>query len=117
MRDTPRLDPVLDAAGPAALPRHNGELIFAAPWESRVFGIAVALQQQGVFEWPEFQQALIAEIAAWERQHPDRAGWHYYERWQAALETLLAHKGVCDDAELRTRERAFAARPVGHDHR
>ena len=28
--------------GPAALPRDNGELIFAAPWEGRAVALAVA---------------------------------------------------------------------------
>ena len=31
----------LDLAGPAAPPRDNGELVFAQPWESRAFGMAV----------------------------------------------------------------------------
>ena len=32
--------------GTAALPRKNGELVFQALWEGRVFGIAVALSDQ-----------------------------------------------------------------------
>ena len=34
---------LLDSSGPAAPPRDNGELVFAAPWESRAFGLALAL--------------------------------------------------------------------------
>ncbi len=108
---------LLANGGAAAPPRRNGELLFQAPWESRVFGMAVALHERGLFEWREFQQALIAEIAAWERQHRDGAGWHYYERWQAALETLLARKGVCQSGELQARVDALGRRPLGHDHR
>ena len=112
-------EPLLDVAGPAAPPRRNGELAFAAPWESRVFGLAVTLHEQGLFEWDEFRACLIAEIAAWERQEHDDADdseWSYYARWQAALETLLARKGLCDAAELDSRERVLASRPAGHDH-
>ena len=31
--------------GAAAPPRSNGELVFEAPWESRSFGMAVALSE------------------------------------------------------------------------
>ena len=40
----------LDIEGPAAPPRSNGELVFAAPWESRAFGLAMALHDGGLFE-------------------------------------------------------------------
>ena len=117
MRNEASLHTLLATDGAVAPPRRNGELLFQAPWESRVFGIAVALYQQGLFEWREFQQSVIAEIAAWERQHPDGAGWQYYERWQAALENLLARKGLCDSRELRARADELGQRPLGHDHR
>jgi len=108
-----------EVGGPLAPPRKNGELVFAAPWESRTFGMTVALHQQGVFEWDEFRDCLIAEIARWEREHGSgcpEAEWSYYARWQAALETLLARKGVCGTTELEVRENDLAARPPGHDH-
>ena len=47
-----------------ALPRENGELIFQAPWEARAFGLAVALNQQDLYEWREFSAELAATIAA-----------------------------------------------------
>jgi nitrile hydratase accessory protein len=109
-------DDVLDASGPAAPPRQNGELVFAAPWESRLFGLTMALHQAGVFEWEEFRERLIAAIAEWERR-PERGEWRYYERWQAALERLLAAKQLCSPGDLDRRTHALAARPAGHDHR
>jgi len=59
----------LEIAGPAAPPRSNGELVFAEPWESRAFGLAVTLYDAGAFEWSQFQAALIAQIAAWAAEH------------------------------------------------
>jgi hypothetical protein len=56
----------LDIEGPAAPPRSSGELVFAEPWESRAFGMAVTLYEAGTFTWPQFQTALIARIAVWE---------------------------------------------------
>ncbi len=107
---------ILPVDGPAAPPRANGELVFAAPWESRAFGMAVSLHEQGRFEWEEFRELLIEEIGAWDRAHPDGAGYSYYARWLAALEKLLTRKGLCSAGELEAREGALAARPAGHDH-
>ena len=107
---------VLPIDGKAAPPRSNGELVFAAPWESRVFGITLALVEDGVFGWREFQAELIAEIAAWERRAEDGAVYCYYERWQAALESLLASRRICSGAEIGARAGELGARPHGHDH-
>ena len=52
--------------GVAALPRRNGELVFDEPWESRAFGLAVTASEAGAYEWEEFRQGLIAEVASWE---------------------------------------------------
>ena len=106
----------LDAEGPAAPPRRNGELVFGAPWESRLFGLTLSLHRAGLFAWEEFRARLIAEIHAWEASGHPQAEWSYYARWQAAFEALLAAKGLCAPPELELRMRAFAARPDGHDH-
>ncbi len=109
-------EPIFADDDTIAPPRQNGELVFAAPWESRVFGVAAALRERGLFTWDEFRVHLIAEIADWERNHAPGKTYSYYARWQAALERLLAEKGLCTPAELEAREHALAARPAGHDH-
>jgi nitrile hydratase accessory protein len=89
---------IADMGGRASLPRRSGELVFQAPWERKVFALAVTLCAQGVFEWEEFRERLIAAIAAAEHA----AGPHactselpsYYESWLAALEKLLSEKGI-----------------------
>ena len=63
------------------------EAPFAAPWEARVFAMAHALADRGVFHWYEFQAALITETA----EAPERP---YYERWSDALDHVLAAKQV-----------------------
>ena len=109
-------EPALDLAGPAAPPRRNGELVFEAPWESRLFGLTLALCEAGLFEWEEFRRLLIEEIGAFDAAGSAPETWSYYARWEAAFERLLAAKGVCAPAELEDRTRALAARPAGHDH-
>jgi nitrile hydratase accessory protein len=101
--------PLFAPGDPAAPPRANGELVFAAPWESRVFGLAAALRERGLFDWDEFRATLIAEIGAWERMGEPAAEFSYYACWQAALERLLAQRGVCSPAELDGRARELAS--------
>jgi nitrile hydratase accessory protein len=83
--------------GATALPRKNGELVFDEPWQGRAFGMAVALHEQGRYDWEEFRQTLIAQIAAAEA----RGGpFTYYEIWLATFEELLAKKGLLSPEEV-----------------
>jgi len=107
---------VLDSVGPAAPPRSNGELVFQAPWESRIFGLTLALHEQGRFQWQEFRERLIAAIAGAEASLGPGQAFHYYACWLEALQGLVDAKGLCDAGSLAARESAFAARPHGHDH-
>src|SRR5205823_10236652 len=94
-----------DLSDDLAVPRKNGELVFEAPWEGRVFGMAVALSDQQVYDWDAFRDRLAGEIAEAE-QFGDDSG--YYERWLASFERLLLETGVINAEELdaRTAEQA-----------
>ena len=86
-----------DLNSPAAIPRRNGEPVFNEPWESRAFGIAVALCERGLYTWDEFRDQLIAEITAADARRSQSS---YYERLLAALENLLIIKGTCPATEI-----------------
>jgi nitrile hydratase accessory protein len=106
----------LDGDRATALPRSNGELLFETPWQSRMFGAAVALQRRGALDVEEFRAELIEEIQTWQRSHdPADEGWAYYERWQAALERVLAQRGLVATTELDARAAALA-RAWSHGH-
>lgn len=114
-------DDPLDADGPAAPPRANGELVFTAPWQSRLFGTTMQLRESGRLDWERFRQGLIAAIGRHENElagDPDRSSddYDYWGCWQLALESLLDETGVLDDGELSSRSAELAARPPGHDH-
>ena len=83
--------------GSAALPRKNGELVFDEPWQGRAFGMAVALHEQGVYDWEEFRQELIARIATAEARG---GAFEYYEIWLETFERLLSRKGVVTAREV-----------------
>lgn len=103
----------LAADGPAAPPRANGELVFEAPWQSRVFGLAAAMIEGGHFSWVDFQAALIAEIAT-----ADAAGVDdYWGSWRDALLSCCETSGAVTGAEWQSRTEQLLTRPTGHDHR
>lgn len=99
-----------------APPTENGELVFEAPWEARIFAMAHHLCDAGLFSWDDFREALIEEIARWDAAHPAGEGYVYYERFQAALEALLVKRGVVATGALEAETVKLAARPQGHDH-
>jgi nitrile hydratase accessory protein len=106
----------LDVEGVASPPRSNGELAFAEPWESRAFGVTIALHQDGLFTWDEFKDRLIAAIARWEDAHPDGEGYRYYSCWLDALQTLLDDRQILPEDDVERRAAELAERPPGHDH-
>lgn len=89
-------DSIADMAGPAALPRRNGEMVFHDEWERRVFAMAVALCEAGHYGWDDFRGYLIEAIdAAGETPgHPRPEAPGYFEHWLASFERLLAEKGL-----------------------
>lgn len=92
-----------------ALPRKNGELQFEQPWEARAFGLAVALNGEGVYPWKRFSEGLAAEIGKTESAGEDAiASSKYYEHWLMALEKLVVGNGLISADELEARAVAQA---------
>ena len=61
---------------------------FHADWEARVFALNRVLLRRGVYNLDEFRDAI-------ERMPPQEyLAASYYERWLAAIRTLVAEKGV-----------------------
>ena len=95
---------VADMAGTTALPRQSGELVFQDPWEGEVFALAVALCERRLYQWSEFRDRLISEIAAAERPEISPAlRPSYYECWLAAFEALLIAKSLLPKEKIDTR--------------
>jgi nitrile hydratase accessory protein len=110
--DPSALEAITGPGGAEALPRRNGELVFEAPWESRAFGVAVALHDAGAMDFERFRAHLIAEIG---EHGDDEDGGGYYEHWLDALQHALLEQGVVSAAELDARVDAIA-HEWAHDH-
>ena len=100
-----------------SIPRNAEGPVFRAPWEAEAFAMALALNARGVFAWTEWAAVLGDEIKTAQAAGDPDTGETYYLHWLAALERIVAAKGLADTAALaRTRDawqRACARTPHG----
>jgi nitrile hydratase accessory protein len=74
--------------------------VFREPWEAQAFAMAGALHERGLFTWDEWAQMLGEEIKSAQHAGDPDTGATYYRHWLAALERIVAAKGVADPAML-----------------
>ena len=77
-----------------SIPRDQEGPVFREPWEAQAFAMALALQQRGLFTWTEWAATLAEEIKRAQAAGDPDLGDTYYRHWLAALERLVAEKGV-----------------------
>jgi nitrile hydratase accessory protein len=82
------------------IPRDAQGPVFREPWEAQAFSMALALHQRGLFTWPEWAATLADEIKRAQAAGDPDTGETYYRHWLAALERLVADKGVASRATL-----------------
>jgi nitrile hydratase accessory protein len=82
------------------VPRDDDGPVFREPWEAQAFALALALHERGVFSWPEWAAALGEEIRKAQAAGDPDTGETYYRHWLAALERLVAAKGLADPQTL-----------------
>ena len=81
--------------------------IFAEPWQAQAFAMVLSLHQRGLFTWPEWAQALGAQIASAQAHGDADLGDTYYQHWLAALEAIVASKGAATRDELMQTQQAW----------
>jgi nitrile hydratase accessory protein len=74
--------------------------VFREPWEAQAFAMALALHERGVFTWNEWADTLSGEIKRAQAAGDPDTGETYYRHWLAALERLIAVKGVTTPENL-----------------
>jgi len=83
-----------------SIPRDADGPVFREPWEAQAFAMTLALHERGVFTWAEWAAALGAEIKRAQGAGDPDTGETYYLHWLAALERLVAEKGVTSGETL-----------------
>ena len=82
------------------IPRGPEGPVFAEPWEAQAFAMAVALHERGLFTWNEWTAVLGNEIKRAQAGGDPDTGETYYWHWLAALERIVAEKGITDTETL-----------------
>lgn len=101
-----RIESLIDAA---SAPEGDDAPVFEAPWQARVFGLAVSMERDaGQFEWQSFQERLAVEIGTDEISDTEAVEEDYYQRWLSALERLMIDEGHLTEQRIRDRAREFA---------
>jgi nitrile hydratase accessory protein len=90
----------IDAEHTPGLPRDGEGPVFREPWEAQAFAIVLALHDRGVFTWPEWTAVLAEEIKRAQAAGDPDTGETYYRHWLAALERLVADKGIASRETL-----------------
>ena len=80
----------------SGFPRDAEGPVFSAPWQAQAFAMTLALQERGLFTLSEWSDALGAEIKRAQAGGDPDTGETYYHHWLAALERLIAEKGVAN---------------------
>jgi len=75
--------------------------VFREPWEAQAFALTLHLYDRGLFSWPEWAQTLGAEIKRAQVAGDPDTGATYYRHWLAALERIVAEKGVTSAQSLK----------------
>jgi nitrile hydratase accessory protein len=82
------------------IPRGPEGPVFREPWEAQAFAMTVALYQRGLFDWSEWTAVLGDEIKRAQAKGDPDTGETYYRHWLAALERIVAQKGITDAVAL-----------------
>ena len=83
-----------------SIPRDGQGPVFREPWEAQAFAMTLALHERGLFTWNEWAATLGEEIKRAQASGDPATGETYYRHWLAALERLVAEKGVASRETL-----------------
>ena len=84
--------------------------VFREPWEAQAFALTLSLYDRGLFIWPEWAAILGDEIKKAQAAGDPDTGETYYRHWLAALERIVAEKGVTDAARCAILRRVGSRR-------
>jgi nitrile hydratase accessory protein len=110
----------MSALDPLSLPDIPGvqaDAVFLEPWHAEIFSLAVALSRKGAFTWSEWVEVFSSALREIHAEEGESAETTYYRRWLAALERIVAHRGLasCEEMAKRKEEwrRAYLRTPHG----
>jgi nitrile hydratase accessory protein len=106
----------VNTAVPSGAPIAAEAATFREPWEAQAFAITLSLEARGLFTWSEWTATLTEEIKAAQAAGDPDTGATFYRHWLAALERLVAEKGLATHQQLARTQEAWerAAQRTAH---
>ncbi len=98
-----------------ALPIDEGRP-FREPWQAKAFALVVLLHRQGHFAWAEWVEALAAEVKACPQRPGEDADQAYHRQFLAALEQVVAARGLVAPDAMAERKQAWWRAYVNTPH-
>ena len=99
------------------IPRdEGGGPVFREPWQAQAFAMTLKLHQAGAFTWQEWAAYLAREIQRAQAAGDPDLGDTYYLHWLAALEQIVADKGLLETVELERRKQEWAEAALATPH-
>jgi nitrile hydratase accessory protein len=89
------------------IPHDDDGPVFREPWEAHAFAMAISLHERGLFTWNEWAATLAEEIRIAQSNGDPDTGETYYRHWLAALERLVAEKGIAPSEKQRRYREAW----------
>ena len=103
MNQRETIDPAAARRATAAIPSIPCDAegpVFREPWEAQAFAMTLVLHERKLFTWPEWAATLSDEIKRAQAAGDPDTGETYYRHWLAALERLVAEKGIASRETL-----------------
>ncbi len=73
---------------------------FDEPWQAKAFALALHLNEQGLFTWPEWTQRFVETV----RQNPPSPDQSenavYWRNWILTLEHMIAERGQASPDQI-----------------
>ncbi len=90
--------------------------VFSEPWQAHALAMTLQLHERGVFTWPEWAEALAAEITSAQTAGDPDDGSTYYTHWLNTLEKLVISRQIGTPAQIHSLEHAWEAAALRTPH-
>jgi len=95
---------------------HAPAPVFEEPWHAQVFAVTVALNEAGVFQWPDWAHRFGATLKRHGLTRELNGGADYFNAWIETLEEFLGDQKIAQPNELQMLKSAWKAAYLSTPH-
>lgn len=92
------------------IPIEDDEVVFDAPWQARLVGLAMGFHEHHEeYDWSVFQERLTEKLAETDPQTMQEDVENvYYEQWLGCFEELLIEEEILSPEDIDCRKQEFS---------